>query len=39
MDGINKFVLLKDIGEILLDIEANEDEIIYALENGIGLFS
>jgi len=39
MDGINKFVLLKNIGEVLINVEANEDEIIYALENGIGLFS
>jgi 3-dehydroquinate synthase len=37
-DGKMKFVLLKDIGNILLDVEASHDDIIYALENGIGVF-
>lgn len=33
-----KFVLVKNIGELLLDIEANDEDIIYSLNNGIGLF-
>ncbi|MBU0474371.1 MAG: 3-dehydroquinate synthase [Bacteroidetes bacterium] len=37
-DGKIKFVLLKDVGSILLDVEANRDDIVYALENGIGVF-
>ena len=37
-DGKIKFVLIKDIGNILIDVEANRDDIIYSLENGIGVF-
>lgn len=38
-DGKIKFVLLQDVGNIVLDVEAQHDDIIYALENGIGVFS
>ncbi|MCK5457496.1 MAG: hypothetical protein KAI45_10260, partial [Melioribacteraceae bacterium] len=37
-DGKINFVLLHDVGNILLDVEASQDDIIYALENGIGVF-
>ena len=37
-DGKIKFVLLQDVGTIVLDVEASHDEIIYALESGIGVF-
>ncbi len=37
-DSKIKFVLIKDIGNLLLDVEASHEEIIYALENGIGVF-
>ncbi len=37
-DGKIKFVLLKDIGNIIIDVEASRNEIIYALEKGIGVF-
>lgn len=37
-DGKIKFVLLQDIGSILLDVEANRDDIVYALENSLGIF-
>jgi 3-dehydroquinate synthase len=37
-DGKIKFVLLQDIGSILLDVEATDEEIIYALKNGISIF-
>ena len=33
-----KFVLLKDIGNILIDVEAHHEDILYAMENGIGVF-
>ncbi len=38
-DGKIKFVLLQDVGNIILDVEAPHDDIVYALENGIGVFS
>lgn len=38
-DGKINFVLLEDVGNILLEVEAPRDDIIYALENGIGVFS
>jgi 3-dehydroquinate synthase len=34
-----KFVLVKDVGEIIIDVEASEEDINYSLENGIGLFA
>ena len=34
-----KFVLLKETGEILIDIDAEKEQIMYSIENGIGLFS
>lgn len=36
--GKIKFVLLQDIGNILLDVEASNEDIIFALENGLGVF-
>lgn len=39
MDGKIKFVLLQDVGNIVLDIEASNEDIIFALENGIGVFN
>ncbi len=38
-DGKINFVLIQDIGNILLDVEASQEDIIYALENGIGVFN
>ncbi len=38
-DGKIKFVLLQDVGNIVLDVEATNEDIKYALENGIGVFS
>ncbi|MDA3861985.1 MAG: 3-dehydroquinate synthase [Melioribacteraceae bacterium] len=37
-DGKIKFVLLKDIGNIMLDVEASREDVMYALENGLGVF-
>ncbi len=37
-DGKIKFVLLKDIGNILLDVEANNDDVTFAIENGTQIF-
>ncbi|MBI9071834.1 MAG: 3-dehydroquinate synthase [Melioribacteraceae bacterium] len=37
-DGKIKFVLLNEIGSIVLDAEADADDVIYAITNGIGLF-
>jgi 3-dehydroquinate synthase len=37
-DGKIKFVLLQDIGNIVLDVEANETAIISSLKNGIRIF-
>jgi 3-dehydroquinate synthase len=37
--NVVKFVLLKDIGKILIDIEAEKEQVIYSIENGIGLFT
>ena len=37
-NGKIKFVLLKDIGQISLDVEASHEDIVYALEKGIGVF-
>ncbi len=37
-DGKIKFVLLKDIGNIVLDMEASRSDIIYALEESINIF-
>ena len=34
-----KFVLLKETGNILIDVEAAKEQIMYSIENGIGLFS
>jgi len=36
--GKIKFVLLQDIGNIILDVEATNEDIVYALENGLGVF-
>ena len=36
-EGRIMFVLVKDIGEIILDVEANEEEIKYALTKTFGL--
>jgi 3-dehydroquinate synthase len=33
-----KFVLIKDVGNILIDVEASKEQIIYSIENGMGLF-
>lgn len=38
-DGKIKFVLLKDIGVILLDVEANNRDIVYSMKNGISIFN
>ncbi|MCF6269595.1 MAG: 3-dehydroquinate synthase [Melioribacteraceae bacterium] len=37
-DGKIKFVLLKDVGSILLDVEANNNDITFAIENGTNIF-
>ena len=37
-DGKIKFVLLKDIGNIVLDVEASGTNLKYALDNGINFF-
>jgi 3-dehydroquinate synthase len=37
-DGKIKFVLIHDVGNLLLDVEASREDIVYALENGIGVF-
>ncbi len=37
-DGKIKFVLLKDVGNIVLDVEASHNDITYALEKGLGVF-
>jgi len=37
-NGKIKFVLLQDVGNILLDVEASRNDIIYALKKGIGVF-
>jgi len=37
-DGKIKFVLLNDIGNIILDVEAKKEEIIFAIENGTKIF-
>jgi 3-dehydroquinate synthase len=34
-----KFVLLKDIGNIVIDVEADKKQVNYSIENGIGLFT
>jgi len=36
--GKIKFVLLQDVGNIFLDVEASHNDIVYALEKGIGVF-
>ena len=38
-DGKINFVLLRDIGSIALDIEANNDAVISSLKNGIQIFA
>jgi len=38
-DGKINFVLIQDVGNILLDVKASQDDIIYSLENGIGVFN
>lgn len=38
-DGEIKFVLIQDVGNIVLDVEASQDDVIYALESGIGVFN
>lgn len=37
-DGKIRFVLLKDVGNIILDVEASRNDIIYALEESINVF-
>ena len=37
-DGKIKFVLLKDIGNLIIDVEAKESDINYALKKGISIF-
>lgn len=37
-DGKIKFVLLKDIGNLVIDVEARESDITYALKKGISIF-
>jgi len=37
-DGKIKFVLLKDIGKILIDVEATDRDIKYALKMGLSIF-
>lgn len=37
-DGKIKFVLIKDIGNILLDVEANNRDIIFAIKSGNSIF-
>ena len=37
-DGKIKFVLLKDIGKILIDVEASERDMKYALKMGLSIF-
>lgn len=37
--GNVKFVLVKDIGKILIDVEASKKEIVYALSKGLSHFS
>ena len=36
--GKIRFVLLQEIGKILVDVEAGEKDIHYAIEKGIGHF-
>ena len=38
-DGRIKFVLIKDIGEIIIDVDAEKKEIYSAIEKGTALFS
>ena len=38
-DGKIKFVLIKDIGEIVIDVDAKKTEIFRALEQGTSIFS
>lgn len=38
-DGKIKFVLIKDIGELLLDVEAEKDDVYFGLDKGLGIFS
>lgn len=38
-DEIYKFVLLKEFGKVLIDVEANNEDVIWALKNGIKSFS
>ncbi len=37
-DGKIKFVLLKDIGKILIDVEATDSDIKYSLKMGLSIF-
>ncbi len=37
-DGKIKFVLMKKVGEILLDVEAEKKEVITAIHNGLKIF-
>lgn len=37
-DGKIKFVLLKDVGKILIDVEATDRDIKYALKMGLSIF-
>ena len=37
-DGKIKFVLIKDIGNILLDVEASNRNIVYSIKSGISIF-
>jgi 3-dehydroquinate synthase len=36
--GNIKFVLIKDIGQIVLDYEAEKKDVFYAIDNGLALF-
>ena len=38
-NGKIKFVLLRDVGEIVLDVEASEDDVLFSLKTGMGIFS
>ena len=38
-NGRIKFVLLKNVGEILLDVEADKNDVYYALEKGLNVFT
>ncbi len=39
VSGKIKFVLIKDIGEIVLDYEASKKDVLYSLDKGLSLFA